>query len=42
MKTTKICKKHGSFYQTPNNHLKGQDCPRYDDNIKNKISECLL
>lgn len=22
-----ICKKHGSFYQTPNNHLKGQDCP---------------
>jgi len=21
-----ICKKHGSFYQTPNNHLKGQDC----------------
>lgn len=23
-----ICKEHGSFYQTPNNHLKGQDCPK--------------
>ncbi len=22
-----VCKKHGSFFQTPNNHLKGQDCP---------------
>lgn len=21
-----ICKKHGSFYQTPNNHMKGQNC----------------
>lgn len=21
------CRKHGIFYQTPNNHLKGQDCP---------------
>ena len=23
-----ICEKHGSFYQTPNNHLKGQECPQ--------------
>ena len=22
-----VCSKHGSFFQTPNNHLKGQDCP---------------
>ena len=22
-----ICKKHGSFFQTPKNHLKGQGCP---------------
>ena len=21
-----ICEKHGPFYQTPNNHMKGQDC----------------
>ena len=33
-----ICKEHGSFYQTPNNHLKGQD----KDDIKSKIRECLL
>ena len=23
-----VCKEHGSFYQTPNNHLKGQDCKK--------------
>ena len=23
-----ICKKHGEFLQSPNNHLKGQGCPR--------------
>lgn len=23
-----ICKKHGSFYQTPHAHLKGQGCPK--------------
>lgn len=23
-----ICPKHGEFYQTPNNHLSGQGCPR--------------
>lgn len=22
-----ICREHGSFFQTPNNHLKGQECP---------------
>ena len=22
-----ICKEHGDFYQRPNNHLKGQNCP---------------
>lgn len=22
-----ICKKHGSFFQTPKNHIKGQNCP---------------
>jgi hypothetical protein len=35
-----ICKKHGSFFQTPNNHLKGQDCPKCVkvniDDFKNK------
>ena len=23
-----ICVKHGKFYQTPNNHLRGQGCPK--------------
>ena len=23
-----ICPNHGEFWQTPNNHLKGQDCPK--------------
>lgn len=30
-----ICPKHSSFWQTPNNHLNGQECPK----CKNKISK---
>ena len=28
MKIEIICKKHGSFFQSPHNHLKGTGCPR--------------
>lgn len=28
IKTEIICKKHGSFFQSPHNHLKGTGCPR--------------
>ena len=28
IKTEIICKKHGSFFQSPHNHLKGSGCPR--------------
>jgi predicted nucleic acid-binding Zn-ribbon protein len=34
-----ICKKHGEFWQTPHNHLKGQNCPQCGKEIKfNKLS----
>lgn len=30
-----VCKEHGSFFQTPNNHLTGQGCPKcYGNNTK--------
>ena len=29
-----ICKEHGIFEQTPNNHLRGQDCPYCKGNAK--------
>lgn len=29
-----ICKKHGSFWQTPGNHLKGKGCPYCNGNAK--------
>lgn len=31
-----ICKKHGEFYPTANNHLQGSNCPkcRYENNVK--------
>jgi len=29
-----ICKKHGKFKQTPNNHLLGQGCPKCDFSFK--------
>ena len=32
-----ICPIHGEFWQTPNNHLQGQDCPQCGE-IKRKIS----
>ena len=28
IKTEIICKKHGSFFQSPHNHLKGSGCPK--------------
>ena len=31
-----ICNKHGVFKQTPNNHLRGQDCPECSDKHFNK------
>lgn len=31
-----VCKKHGSFYQTPNNHLKGHGCPSCS-NMRSKM-----
>ena len=29
-----ICKEHGSFWQTPGNHLKGKGCPHCNGNAK--------
>lgn len=29
-----ICKKHGSFFQTPNGHLNGDGCPKCGSNTK--------
>jgi Zn finger protein HypA/HybF involved in hydrogenase expression len=33
-----ICPKHGSFFQTPNNHLSGQGCPKCGGN-KHKTTD---
>lgn len=35
-----ICPKHGEFYQTPNKHLMGQECPECNGRINKQ--ECLL
>jgi len=39
-----ICPKHGEFYQTPANHLKGNGCPKckaskIEDKVKNILNE---
>lgn len=37
-----ICHKHGSFYQTPTNHLRGKGCPHCQNSIsENEISKFL-
>ena len=41
-----ICKKHGEFYQTPNNHLNGKGCKQcaieYTKNIQTKTTEQFI
>lgn len=41
-----ICKKHGEFYQTPNNHLNGSGCKQcaieYTKNIQTKTTEQFI
>ena len=37
-----ICKEHGIFEQTPNNHLKGQNCPICKKSLKNKTQDEFL
>lgn len=37
-----ICKEHGSFFQTPNDHLKGKGCPKCQGNNRKTTKECLL
>ena len=39
-----ICPKHGEFWQTPSNHLRGEGCPKCTNNSslsENEIIECL-
>lgn len=36
-----ICPKHGSFYQTPNNHLNGKGCPKCKKNFKLTYDEFI-
>ena len=37
-----ICKKHGSFWMTPSNHVMGQNCPQCTQtNIENEIDALL-
>lgn len=36
-----ICKKHGSFFQTPTNHLKGQGCPKCAGNKVLTLNEFI-
>lgn len=36
-----ICKKHGSFWQTPGNHLKGEGCPYCNGNAKLTIKDFI-
>lgn len=31
-----ICQEHGEFWQTPNNHLKGQGCPKCKHELQSK------
>ena len=36
-----ICPEHGEFYQTPNDHLKGCECPKCAGNIKWKYDDFI-
>jgi hypothetical protein len=36
-----ICKKHGEFYQKPNNHLNNQKCPNCNGGIKLNIEQFI-
>lgn len=36
-----VCKKHGVFEQTPNNHLNGQQCPQCRGVKKKTTEECI-
>ena len=40
-KVTIICRKHGIFLQTPNNHLKGRGCPMCSNNKKLTLEEFI-
>lgn len=41
-KTIVICKKHGDFVVTPNNHLKGEGCPICkNSSLEEKTRQCL-
>ena len=40
-KVSIICKEHGEFNQSPNNHLKGQGCPKCDKSFKLNISDFI-
>ena len=37
-----ICPIHGEFWQTPNNHLRGQGCPHCNDSVLEKEVEKIL
>lgn len=36
-----ICKKHGKFFQTPNNHLRGTNCPKCKKQVSRPETEFL-
>lgn len=36
-----VCKEHGSFFQTPNDHLKGIGCPKCCGNNKKETNQCI-
>ena len=43
-KTCIVCPKHGKFWQTPSNHLRGEGCPICANSLshcENEICECL-
>ncbi len=37
-----ICREHGSFYQTPHQHLQGKGCPKCKGGVKSNIDEFVL
>lgn len=36
-----VCKQHGAFYQTPNNHLKGAGCQTCQGNKTKDTNQCI-
>lgn len=36
-----VCKEHGSFYQTPSNHILGHGCPKCSCKAKKSTKECV-